>query len=556
MGIGYGVAMSERVSEGRRWALTGEQPVEMRRYLNALRRSWLFIVVFVAAITTVAVVGSSLATKRYQATATIVQGGSLLSAGSSDVASIQRQLETIQRLMKTNAVLDLALTSLPGQTRDTISHAVSSSVDPNANIITVTAKHTSPRAAAAIADSVANALLKTQAAAETQGVANARAKLQEQLVRLRSIGAPPEEVQAVRDRISELVIAQASIGTDLRLAQQAAIPSKPFTPRPARNGVIAFFAAAFLAVLIAIGRGLSRPRIADFRELGQLMNLPVLARIPLTKGRLGLRKAVVNAIAEEAYQTLHASIRYAHQDGRKVVVVTSALEREGKTTTAVGLANALARGGERTLLICADFRLPTLHERLSIKRSPGLADLLRTATSPAGVVKDIRRVTRTVNGFGSGSLDVIPSGSHVSNPAELLFGGPFDTFLSAVGLLDYDFVVFDGPPLLGIADGHALVQRADSVLVAARPDRLTVDQAVEMRDKLERLEANALGLVVSGRFSNTYSYGYLYAQSSLGAPSGQASENGTSDESVLAGPGRLVREPARPRRTSASRRPR
>jgi capsular exopolysaccharide synthesis family protein len=548
--------MSERVSEGRRWALTGEQPVEMRRYLNALRRSWLFILVFVVAITTVAVVGSTLATKRYQATATIVQGGSLISAGSTDVASVQRQLETIQRLLKTDAVLDQAVTSLPGQTRDTISGAVSSSVDPNANIITVTAKHTNPRAAAAIADAVANALLKTQSTAETQGVVNARANLLQQLVRLRSIGAPPEELQAVRDRISELVIAQASIGTDLRLAQRAAVPGKPYTPRPARNGVIAFFAAAFLAVLIAIGRDLLRPRISDFRELGQLMNLPVLARVPFTNRRFSRRKAVVNAIAEEAYQTLHASIRYAHQDGRKVVVVTSALEREGKTTTAVGLAKALARAGEKTLLICADFRLPTLHERLAIKRSPGLTDLLKMATTPSAVVKDIRRVTRTVTGFGSGSLDVIPSGSRVHNPAELLFGGAFDTFLAAIGLLEYDYVVFDGPPLLGIADGHALAQRADSVLIAARPDRLTVDQALEMREKLERLQANTLGLVVSGRFSNTYSYGYLYAQSSLSAVSGQSDENGQADEGMHDGRGRLVREPARPRRTSASRRPR
>lgn len=549
--------MSERVSEGRRWALTGEQPIEMRRYLNALRRSWLFILVFVVAITTVAVAGSSLASKRYQATATIVQGGSLLSASSSDVASVQRQLETIQRLLKTDAVLDLAVTSLPGQTRDSISGAVSSAVDPNANIITVTATHTSPRAAAAIADAVANALLKTQVTSETRGVANARANLLQQAVRLRSIGAPPEELQAVRDRISELVIAQASIGTDLRLAQRAAVPGKPYTPRPVRNGVIAFFVATFLAALIAIGRNLVRPRIADFRELGELMNLPVLAKVPFMKGRFGRRRAaLVNAVAEEAYQSLYASIRFAHQDARKVVVVTSALEREGKTTTAVGLANALARAGEKTLLICADLRLPTLHERLGIKRSPGLADLLRMATAPQALLKDIRSMTRTVNGLGSSSLDVIPSGARVHNPAELLFGGAFDTFLTAVGLLEYDYVVFDGPPLLGIADGHALAQRADSLLIAARPDRLTVDQALDMREKLERLQAKTLGLVVSGRFSSAYSYGYLYAQSSLSPASGQGEENGLPDEAKNDGSARSVRESARRRQTSASRRPR
>jgi succinoglycan biosynthesis transport protein ExoP len=547
--------MSERVSEGRRWAVTGEQPVEMRRYLNALRRAWLFILVFVAAITTVAVVGSSLASKRYRATATIVQGNTF-SIGSTDSASIERQLATIQRLLTTNDVLDLAAKSLPGQSRDSLRGAVSSTVDPNASLINVTATSRNPKGAAAIADAVSQALLTTQTTIETQGVKNAIARLNQQLTRLRATGASDVEIQAVRDRISQLVIAEADIGTDLRLAQPADVPSAAFTPRPARNGVIAFFAAAFLGILIAIGRDLLRPRISDARELAQLMNLPVLARVPFTTRRFSRRKAVVNAVAEEAYQTLHASIRYAHQDGRKIVVVTSALEREGKTTTAVGLAHALARAGERALLVCADFRLPTLHERFAIKRSPGLADLLRTASTPSGVVKDLRRVTRTVTGFGSGSLDVIPSGSRVNNPAELLFGGPFDTLLTALGLLDYDYVVFDGPPLLGIADGHALAQRADSVVIASRPDRLTVEQALEMREKLERLQANTLGLVVCGRFSSAYSYGYLYAQSSLGSLGGQGEENGLPDEKSRPEGRGLVTGPAIPRRRSASRRSR
>jgi capsular exopolysaccharide synthesis family protein len=522
--------MSEGVSEGRRLGTTGEQPIEMRRYMSALRRSWLFIVVFVAAIVAVAVVGSSLASKRYKATATIVVGNTLVDVGSSDSTVAQRQLVTIQQTINTNNVLDEAARHLPGSTRSSLDKAITSAVNPNANIITVTAKAADPRAAANIATAVANALLATHSAAESQGVASAQAKLEQQLAQLRTNGAGAAEIQAVRDRISELVIAKANIGNDLQIAQPAEPPSKPFTPRPVRNGIIAFFAGVFLAVLIALARDLLRPRITEARELARLMNLPVLARVPFTQSRFGRRAAVAHAVAEEAYQTLQASIRYAHKESRKtIVVVTSALEKEGKTTTSLGLAQALARGGQKTLLICADFRLPTLHERLGIKRSPGLSDLLRTATSPATVVKDIRRVTRTIQGFGSGSLDVIPSGSRVMNPAELLFGGAFDTFLTALGLLEYDQVVIDGPPLLGIADGHVLAQRADSVILAARPDRLAVEQVLEVREKLERLHANVLGLVVCGRSRNLSTYGYIYAQSSLN-PVGRAADEGLLPE--------------------------
>lgn len=512
-------AMSEGLSEGRRReSASGEQPIEVRRYLTALRRSWVFIAAFVVAITAVAVVGSKLAAKHYRSTATIVQGGTFVGDSSSNPDIASRQLETIRRLLTTDAVLDVAARQVPGQTAESLSSAVSSTVDPQANIISVTASSGDPRTAAAIANATSRALLSTQSRFETQGIATAIAKLQQQLTRLRAIGASDAELQAVRDRISELVIAQASIGSDLRLVQLASEPSSPYSPRPTRNGIIAFFAALFLAILIAIGRDLLRPRISDPRELAQLLDLPVLARVPLTRGRSGRKAAVANAIAREAYQTLQASVQYANQDGRKIVVVTSALEQEGKTTAAIGLAQALARAGRKTLLICADLRLPTLHERLEIKRAPGLTDLLRKADTPVRVVEEIPAVTHTVSGFGTGSLDVIPSGSRMQNPAELLFGGPFDTFVEALGSLDYDHVIVDGPPLLGIADGHVLVQRGDSVLLSARPDRLTVEQVVELREKLERLHAHTLGLVVCGDMTDLDAYGYAYAQTSLDAP--------------------------------------
>ena len=514
----------------------------MRRYGTAVRRSWLFIVAFVVAITAIAVGASKFAPKHYRATASIIQGG-VATDSTSNPDAVTRELETIRRLLTTNAVLDRTAEKLPGQTRSSLAGSLSSTVDPTANIINVVATSSEARAAADIANAATQSLLIEQSTAETQGIKSAIAALQQQLTRLGATGASDTELQAIRDRISELSIAQASIGSDLRLAQPADVPSKPFSPRPVRNGVIALFAALFLAILIAIGRDLLRPRISGPRELTQLLDLPVLARVPLIPRRSGRKAAFANAIAREAYQTLQASVQYAHRDGRKIVVVTSALEQEGKTTASVGLAQALARAGQKTLLICADFRLPTLHERLNIHRSPGLTEILRVASTPKQVIDELPRVIRTVTGFGAGSLDVITSGSRLPNPAELLFGGPYDTFVSALETLDYDHVIIDGPPLLGIADGHVLVQRGDSVLLVARPDRLTVEQVNELRDKLERLHADTLGLVVSGDAADMSAYGYAYAQSSFDTVAPKSEERAFIDVSTA-------------RRTGASRRPR
>ena len=540
--------MTEGVPEGRRWdQQTGEQPIEVRRYLSALRRSWPLVLLLVVLITALAFGLSSLAQKRYLATARVVQGSALLS-DSSNVDATQRNLATIQQLVKTNPVLDRALTHLPRQTRSSLEAAISSSVDPNANIIDITADGTDPHVASSIANAVAGSLVKTHAQAEARGLEDARSKLLIQLARLRSAGAAPEELQAVRDRISELVIAQASVGNDLRLAQPASAPASPFTPRPGRNGVIAFFAAIFLAILIVIGRDLMRPRVSDPRELAKLMGLPVLARVPLTHGRFG-RQATARLVADEAYQTLQASISYAHRESGKVILVTSALEKEGKTSTAIGLAKALARAGEKTLLICADFRLPTLHERLGIKRSPGFSDLLHEAHGSKDVDMAVSETVRRVgSGSGAGTLDVIPSGSRVGNPAELLFGGSLEIVLEALATLNYDHVIIDGPPLLAIADAHGLAEKADSLLLVSRPDRLSVEQAVETRERLTWLHTNVLGLVVCGRFRTDHAYGYVYAQESARVLTHGPHENGASEP-------RDVSE-ARPRQQGASRQPR
>jgi capsular exopolysaccharide synthesis family protein len=495
-----------------------EQPIEIRRHLGALRRSWLSIFFFVAVVTAIAVGVSLVLPSKYRSTATIVQSDALTTFGSSDVESVKRKLQTIDVLLGTTAVLGKAAATLPNETSDSINHAVSSSVDPAANVIEVTAESKDPRRAARIANAVARALIETQAAAESQGIASARVRLQTELVRLRSSAAPAAEIQALRDRISELTIAEATIGSDLRLAEKAEPSDVPFSPRPVRNGVVAFFAALFLAVVFVIGRDLMRPRVTDTRELSQLMRLPVLSSVPIAGRRNRRRAAVVQAVAEEAFQTLQASVRYSlGTEDRRVVLITSAVEGEGKTTTAVGLAKALARIGQNTLLICADFRLPTLHEHFNIPRSPGLTDVLRMAHISADtseVSEQLRTVTHIAGDARTGRLGVVPSGSRAEDPAALLFGGPLDSLLAVIDELDYDYVIFDGPPLLGVADGHALAQRADALLIAARLDKLAVDHALEARGILDRLGANAIGLVVGVRWhQSSYAYSYSYAQS-------------------------------------------
>jgi Mrp family chromosome partitioning ATPase/capsular polysaccharide biosynthesis protein len=491
----------------------GEAPIEVRRHLDALRRARWPILLFVSVVTLTVTVISLLLPDTYRATATIVLEEPLSPFGSSDVESVQRRLETIEQLLGTNRVLGGAAEQVPGETRKSIEDDVTSSVDDDANIIRISATADERGKSAAIANAVAETFLEAQQEAERRRLAEARRQLTEELNRLRTSGARPEEIEAVRQRISELTVSEVSAGSELELAQAAEPPEDAYAPRPVRNGLLGFFASLFVAVLIALGRDLLVPRVGGARELSRILNVPVLAGIPFIQRRFGRRRSnLLTAVANEAYQTLQASVRYQLPPERqRLILVSSALEGEGKTHVASGLGRALARVGHKTLIVCADLRFPTLHDQFGLERAPGLSDVLErighNAHVPREAIAAALKSPAQTYGRVAGNLDVLTSGTRPQDPSALLFGAALNRFFVGVAELDYSYVVIDGPPLLGIADAHPIAQRADGIVIVSRLDRSTLEDAIEMSDLLDRLDVRPLGLVVVGvRRSLSYAY--------------------------------------------------
>jgi Mrp family chromosome partitioning ATPase len=104
---------------------------------------------------------------------------------------------------------------------------------------------------------------------------------------------------------------------------------------------------------------------------------------------------------------------------------------------------------------------------------------------------------------GTGSLHVLASGRRPSDPAKLLASDALDVFFEEIKQSDYDYVLLDGPPLLGLVDSRVLAKRADGVLIVCRPDRLTSENAIDLRELLFRLDVHALGLVTVGARGST-----------------------------------------------------
>jgi Mrp family chromosome partitioning ATPase len=484
-----------------------DEPVDVPRYLAALKRAWPLVVLLIILMTVTVLVLSLALPETYRATARIVfddrAGAGTLE--TTDVETVQRRLATVQVLLTTNDVLERVGEQLPGETAETLEDKVEASVDEEANIVDVSATDENPAGAAAIANATAREFVEMEAAAERDRYARAREALQSALERVQGLRARRAEAQALRAELNDLNLSQAAGGARLRLAQTAERPSEPHAPRPVRNTIFAFFASAFIAVLAALALDQVAPRLSGVRELSRLTHAPVLAALPSPRRLRGRRRQT-----ETAFQALQAAVLQLPPD-RKVLMVTSAFASDEKSAVSLRLARSLARSGSRTLLISADFERPRIEERLRVAGAPGLADVVHGIAAGDGVeVEELvaEKIAAISPAEGVPELDVLPSGNEDGNRPRVFSREPMSILFQALERSDYRYVVVDGPPLLGVVDGPVLARYADAMVVVCRPDRMTPSAAAELGDALAQVGSPAVGLVaVGGRTVTPYSVG-------------------------------------------------
>ena len=187
-------------------------------------------------------------------------------------------------------------------------------------------------------------------------------------------------------------------------------------------------------------------------------------------------------------------------------VVTSALPLEGKTTVATNLAASLAQFGRSVLLVDTDLRRPRIHHIFDIDSEVGLTSLVVGLATPGDAIQRTK-----VEG-----LSVLPAGPIPPNPSELLHSTAFGRLKDDL-LTQYDWVVFDSPPMGAVTDAAILAPQMDGVLLVIRAGRTTRDSILSARKQLNSVSARMLGCVVNdtdvklkGYQYGTYSYRYGY----------------------------------------------
>jgi capsular exopolysaccharide synthesis family protein len=476
-----------------------DQPVDAQRYLGALRRD-IWLIATIVIVTTVAVFAISLALpKTYRASVDIVYNPTA-TLQSNEATSTQRQLATFEALVQTPPVTTAAAHKL-AESPKAVKDAISASANPNANLLTVTASARKGSVAAARANAVAQAFLSEEQSTQNLGLNNARAQLQAQIAQLRGTPGAIKLIAALEERISALQINAAGTASELQIAESAAPPSGASSPRPTLNALVALFASLLISVLIVLGRDQLRPRFTTPREFGQTLNLPVLAGVPYRRRSLlsAHRRRALSGLEYETYDALQATMRLLGpaNDRQDVLLITSATHGEGKTTVAASLARSLSRAGQKTLVISGDLRSPTLHEHFGLQPQFGFSDCLIAMGNDAQQPDEA--LDRAISAApGELNLDVLNSGQVPLDPAALLSSSALDRVFEALRQRDYDYVLIDSPPILGLGDAQFLARQSDDVLVVARLDRVSPGQAEDLRDLLKRLQLNPIGMVVMG----------------------------------------------------------
>lgn len=201
----------------------------------------------------------------------------------------------------------------------------------------------------------------------------------------------------------------------------------------------------------------------------------------------------------ESYKTLRTNIAFAlaGEDDCKVLIVTSAVQSEGKSITSVNLAISFAELGQRVLLVDCDLRRPKLARLLSRRGDTGLSNVLLQP----------RLLERAVCASGIPNLDLLFSGDIPPNPSELL-GSPRMMKLIEDLREKYDYVILDTPPVNMVTDACVLVPESHGVVFVVRAnysDRNSVLHAVE---QMEYSKAKILGFVLNGVRQQDHYYGY------------------------------------------------
>ena len=500
----------------RSYGTEADEPT-LREFISVLSRRKRVIGVFVLITVVVALGCSLLQLNVYSTDARILieqQASQQVINGNNQplVVDRQRVIETEVRIITSEAVRRTVVAQFGSGTP-----VPSVSAVPGTDLVSVSVRSTDPALAAAVANATARAYISYRESSTKADLSDASVVLQRQLDDLqRQIHVLDERSRAthgsaqsaallaqqaaitqydVLKQQADALNVQASItGSNATLVGPASVPTSPTSPKPVNAAILAILVGGLFGAVMAYVVEFFDDRLESQAALEQLLpDIPVLGLVPVyeswaerTETHVATLEVPEGAVAE-AYRSLRVALQFVDGHGRyKVIQVTSSIQGEGKSATAINLAVMYSLAGLNTVLVDADLRRPRVHRFVGISNNVGLSTAL---------LKDLP-LSEVLHDVSGDRLRVVPAGPTPTFPAELLQSPASERFFAKLREVA-DIVIIDTPPVLPVADPLAVSAHADAVLLVVSAQRSLRRNVQRSAALLGTVAANVVGVVLN-----------------------------------------------------------
>ncbi|MFM8855789.1 MAG: polysaccharide biosynthesis tyrosine autokinase [Actinomycetota bacterium] len=353
----------------------------------------------------------------------------------------------------------------------------------------------------------------------------ATAKLDTVLINVRVLDPSPVRARDIANALSdEFVVMVRELETPspgakpnarVVVEQRASVPLKPVVPKKVRNIGLGLIAGLAMGLGLAVLRDLLDNTVKNKDALEDITGVGLAGTIPLDKNRRNDPAILFekdNSGIAEAFRKLRTNLQFLAVDNPpRVIVVISSAPSEGKSTTAINIALALAEADKNVVLVDGDMRRPSLHKYLDLVGTVGFSNVLSGAAS----LSEVLQTTKFPR------LTVLTAGPTPPNPSELLGSHAAQKALDELRS-QFDYVIVDSAPLLAVTDGAILSTHADGALMIAKFGQTKREQLAHAVGNLRDVGARLLGAVftmIPTRGSESYNYYYYsghYSEDTVG----------------------------------------
>lgn len=324
----------------------------------------------------------------------------------------------------------------------------------------------------------------------------------------RELSTNRELYDGLLQRLKEVGVSSGVVSNNISVVDAANTPLFPISPNLLKNAGMGLVAGLLLGLGIVFAREQLDDSVKNANEIEAKLGLPLLGIVPLLKKKQVRASSLALLTVEdprgafaESYRSMRTALQFSTAEGApRRLMVTSSVQSEGKSTTALALAINLAQLGQRVLLIDADMRNPSQHNALKRPNQAGLSSYLSGDAQREALIQD----------SGIANLSVLTAGPHPPSPVDLLMGPGLLELLDRAEALGFEKIIIDAPPVLGIADAIVLGNHVQNILFAVKAGSTKLSS---IRDALRRLRLGGLmplGVVLTSAGASDTQYDDYY----------------------------------------------